>query len=527
MKQMKLYAFGKFFAMAAIAGAIAAGCEEKGSDIPYKSTPYAYIGSDNECMPTGGTISVEFSDAPRGCEIGMLVDNDYNTKFVTSHKSFNLIWNGDGSVAVLSYSLVSANDCPECDPVSWTLSGSPDNKSWKTLDTQSGVVFSERGELKKFEISNTTAYKYYRLKIRDNKGSENTQIAEWGLQVAEGTVEFVDIRDRLPELMALASGWSNSDVTPMGNRFEKAREATADDLAWLANASENPPVEAAGIGGNWISCPVNLYPYGSPVPADVNQHAIGDCCMCAVFASLAYMHPDFIKNIIKVNGSTYKVTMYNPKGEPITVAVNNEFICDGNGNISQLSGKNNTACWSTIMEKALMKYEYVYRVDYPIGGIGTEWSAPPFTGCGDSFAFSPESLTPDQMSRVAKTVVDLGYIAICGFRQNDVIVDDPFKSVSAHAFTVMYPQKSGALFACRNPWGGAAGSPDGKEDGVMNIWNDGTVPQLIDFRIVYPGKASDFPKRGVGPYTPPSFSQRSFWLAPHLSSFYGLDSFEL
>ena len=179
------------------------------------------------------------------------------------------------------------------------------------------------------------------------------------------------------------------------------------------------------------------------------------------------------------------------------------------------------------MEKALMKYEYVYRVDYPIGGIGTEWSAPPFTGCGDSFAFSPESLTPDQMSRVAKTVVDLGYIAICGFRQNDVIVDDPFKSVSAHAFTVMYPQKSGALFACRNPWGGAAGSPDGKEDGVMNIWNDGTVPQLIDFRIVYPGKASDFPKRGVGPYTPPSFSQRSFWLAPNLSSFYGLDSFEL
>lgn len=522
MTRNNLYAFGKFLAASAVAGCFWTGCEKTPAD-SYRAVPYAYV--ENGSMPTSGIVSVDYTDAPEGFEIGKIADGDLGTCFATSHSSFDVVWSGDASIVAVSYSVASAGDSPECDPESWVFAGSTDNKTWKTLDSQSGVEFSGRGEEKSYEIDNGTSYKYYRLRIRSNAGSETTRIAEWGIKMSSGSVEFVDIKDRLSNLSQYFTGWSTSSVTPMGNRFENAHVATSEEIAWLQDAAENPPVEAGSISSgdySWKACTVTLYPYGNPVPADVNQHAIGDCCLCAVLASFAYLHPDFIKSIITVSGSNYRVAMYDPDGNPMTVAVNNEFICDGNGNIAALSGKNNTATWSTVMEKALMKWEYVYKINYPIGGIGTEHAAPPFTGQGNSFAITPGSVTPAQLSRIAKTAVELGYVGIGGFTQSDVVVDDPFKSVSGHAFTIMLPQTSDALFAMRNPWGSASGSPDGKEDGVMNIYDDSTVPPMVDFRIVYPGKASDYPLMGVGPYTPPSFSGKSFWLSPAMQARYGL-----
>ncbi len=527
MRHNCLHTYGKVLAACAAAGIFLTGCEKAPEDT-YKAVPYAYIGQKGN-MPTPGTVSVEYSDSPKGSEIDKIVDGDYSTCFATSHDNFNVIWNGDASVAAMSYFIVSAADMPESDPASWVLSGSADNKSWKTLDSQSGVVFSERGETKTYELSNTAAYKYYRLKVRANNGGTATQIAEWGLATDSRIAEFTDITARIPELAQYFGGWTDSPDSPMGQHIaSRSREASADDLRWLSNASENPDVEASGDlsvskGYSWRQRNVTLYPFGNPVPADVNQHAIGDCSLCAVLASFAYLHPDFIKDIIKTGGSSFTVEMFDPKGKPVTVGVSNEFICDGNGNIAQLSGKNNTATWSSVLEKALMKWEQVYRASYPIAGIGTEHAAPPFTGEGKSFSVSPGSVTPEQLSKIAKTSVELGYVGIGGFTRSDVVAEDPFKTVSGHAFTIMYPQKNNALFAMRNPWGGAAGSPDGKEDGVMNIYDDHTVPPLVDFRIVYPGKLSEYPC-AAAPYTPPSFSHRSFWVSPGMLSRYGLDN---
>lgn len=525
MKYNGLYNCVKLLAACAAAGIFWTGCE-KTPQVSYKAVPYAYVAaSDN--MPTGGTVSVEYSDSPEGSEIYRLLDGDYSTCFATSHDNFNVVWNGDGSVAAISYFVVSASDSPESDPASWVLSGSTDNKSWKTLDTRSGVVFSERGEKQEYVLDNSTVYKYYRLKVRANNGGSSTQIAEWGLATDTKVVEFVDIRNRIPELAQYFGGWTESADTPMGQHIgSRSREASSDDLRWLASTSENPDVEASGDlsvskGYSWRACNVTLYPYGNPVPADVNQHAIGDCSLCAVLASFAYLHPDFIKDIIKSSGSSFTVEMFDPKGNPITVGVNNEFICDGNGNIAQLSGKSNTATWSSVLEKALMKWEQVYRASYPIAGIGTEHAAPPFTGEGNSFSISPGSVTPDQLAKIARTAVELGYVGIGGFTLNDVVADKTFKTVRGHAFTIMYPQNSSALFAMRNPWGSASGSPDGKEDGVMDIYDDQTVPPMVDFRIVYPGKLSGYPS-AAGPYTPPSFSRGSFWISPEMRSRHGL-----
>jgi len=527
MKHKSLYVLGKVLATGCAAGIFWTGCEKTPED-SYKALPYAYIGSDNVNMPGSGTISVEYSDSPEGSEIDKIVDNDYNTEFVTFHDNFNVVWNGDGSVAVASYYIVSASDKPECDPSSWVLSGSADNKSWKTLDTKSGEVFSERGEKKEYVLDGSAVYKYYRLKIRANSGGDATRIAEWGLKTDSKPVEFVDIKTRLSELVQYFGGWTGTQDSPMGQHIaSRSKEASADEVKWLADASENPAVEASGDlsiskGYDWKTCNVTLYPFGNPVPADVNQHAIGDCSLCAVLASFAYLHPDFIKDIIKVNGQMFSVAMFDPKGQPVTVGVNNEFICDGNGNIAQVSGKNNTATWSSVFEKALMKWEQVYRASYPIAGIGTEHAAPPFTGEGNSFSVSPGAVSPEQLAKIAGTAVELGYVGIGGFTRSDVVADSPFKTVSGHAFTIMYPQNNNALFAMRNPWGGASGSLDGKEDGVMNIYDDQTVPPMVDFRIVYPGKLSKYPSV-AGPYTPPSFSRESFWLSARMRSLYGLD----
>ena len=505
---------------------LAVSCNKEEAGTVYSAVPYATLASDNANMPTGGTISVDYSDSPEGSEIAKLVDNDYSTSFVTFHTDFYIVWNGSTSASATSYSLVSSASSPECDPASWIVYGSSDGNSWEILDDQRSVTFQERGERKTFEIDKPDTYRYYRIRIRSNQGGQATSIAEWYLETESEVVEVTEIKDVLSDLENFMSGSSYSEESSMGIHFLDCPKATSDQLAWLSNASENPPVEASGLSSNdvsWTAVDVNLYPYNDPVPADVNQHSIGDCCACAVFASFAYLHPDFIKNIISGSGSSFRVAMFNPEGEPVTVAVNNEVLCDRNGNIAALSGKNNTATWSTILEKAVMKWEYVYRQHYPIGGIGTEVVAPLFTGDGNSFAFSPQSLTPSQLAKAATTAVDLGYIIIGGFNKDGVVVDSPYKSVTGHAFTVMMPQTSTALFAMRNPWGAASGSPDGKEDGVMNIYDDGIVPDLIDFRICYPGLAGQYPCN-AGSYTPPAFSAaKSFWLSPQLRSHYGIE----
>ena len=108
----------------------------------------------------------------------------------------------------------------------------------------------------------------------------------------------------------------------MGRQHENDREATAADLKWLADPAEEP--EPFGDGGTKMAWNtfnvVSIYPNGNPVMSDVNQRWVGDCCACAVIASMAYLYPRFVKHIIKDNmDKTYTVTMYDPKGKQISL----------------------------------------------------------------------------------------------------------------------------------------------------------------------------------------------------------------
>lgn len=111
---------------------VAASCsddDEQGKGRAFFQTYWA-LDANNSSMPCGGTLWTQYSDAPVGSEVGKLVDNDLDTKYVTYHSNVNINWNGNSSVSVKSYSLTSAADSPEADPKSWTLSGSSDNQKW-------------------------------------------------------------------------------------------------------------------------------------------------------------------------------------------------------------------------------------------------------------------------------------------------------------------------------------------------------------------------------------------------------------
>lgn len=498
----------RFMALAAVAAMALAGCKKPGSDggdEPEVAVPHsAKILNNTKNFPSSGVLTVGYSDHPAGSDISKIADNDYRTKYVTSHNKVDIVFEADKKFAVTDYALVSADDAPECDPASWTLSGSEDGQKWIVLDTKSSVAFGNRGQRKSFTIENKAAYKFYKLSVTKTKGDEAFQLADYYLM----SNIVLDIDD----LMGKASGWSTSSKTPMGTHFENRRKATTDDIAWLKDVSKNPEVGAAGINGNWEGCNVVLYPFGNPVPSDVNQHAIGDCCACALWAALAYSRPGYIQSIIKSVSNGYEVKMFDPDGNPVTVGVNKTFICD-NGNILQCSGKNNVATWATVLEKAMMKWQTVYRCNYPIGGIGTEHVAPLFTGEGNSFAFAPGALTATQLAKAVTVGLEMGYLIVGGFNQNDVVCDDPFKTVQFHAFTAMHPMNSKALFAMRNPWGSAAGSPNGKEDGVMHIYNDNKIPQMVDLRVIYGGASNAHLRDDMSAYSTPAFVPGTSWVS--------------
>ena len=311
-------------------------------------------------------------------------------------------------------------------------------------------------------------------------------------------------------ILRYGSGKSNSTVTPMGKHFENRHETTDEDREWLLD----PTKELNKIAGltRWVKKTVKLYPYGDPVPADVNQHAIGDCCACAVFASLAYLYPDFIKHIIADNGDgTYTIQMFDPQGLPVEVCVNNYILCDSNGNVGQLTGKNNAITWATILEKALIKWQTLYKVDEGVEGIGTENVAPLFTGCGDSFAFSPNSLYNSEFKLAIEYCLGEGKICVGGFNEPDIACGK-LKTVTGHAFTFMLADDENSLFVMRNPWGIE------DVDGKLFIPDERSTVQTIDARIVDPGVAAPFLRDDLKPYTPPAFVRRAddLGVAPRL-----------
>ena len=84
-----------------------------------------------------------------------------------------------------SYTITSANDFIDRDPIDWNLQASHDGENWVTLDSRSAEIFDQRFQQKVFHISNRVAYKFYRLNITRNRAGDAMQMADWSVNNTE------------------------------------------------------------------------------------------------------------------------------------------------------------------------------------------------------------------------------------------------------------------------------------------------------------------------------------------------------
>lgn len=401
----------------------------------------------------------------------------------------------------------------ETTETNYTLTYDNDMRSFKAVEdgketAVSFTIVEEEPELLILKRSNVYTYYFY----KSREAAHNAV-----METFPNRNEYTDIN----KILTLKTGSSYSTRTPMGKHFEQFLTPVSEDkIQWLQTASEQPSF-TVGDSKYWTAKTVNLYPFGSPQPADVNQHAIGNCCMCAVLASMAYLYPDYIKHIItQPTSNTYQVAMFDPAGKPVNVVVDNKFLCNARGDLAQLTGKNNAVTWATILEKALMKWEEVYKCN-GIEGIGTEHAAPPFTGDGNSFAISPGTLYNKEMQKVVDYAMQNGMISIGGFNKGDLLCGT-LTSVTGHAFTLMYTVNPDEyLWSMRNPWGITSC------DGVLEIPNRRDIVKTIDFRIVNPGAAKPYLRKDIGGYVVPRFapSKDDLGVSKRLLKMCGLESY--
>lgn len=296
---------------------------------------------------------------------------------------------------------------------------------------------------------------------------------------------------------------SYSSRSNMGTHFLNCEKATDEQKEWLRNP-DTYPAKVEGFT-RWVRKRVVLYPFEKPMPADCNQHSIGDCNTVSTLADIAYLYPDFIMSLItKVDNYNYIIKMFDPDGKRIEVGVNNYVLCDNNSSVVQMTGKNGVVTWATLLEKAIAKWLYVYKPNTGLGGFGAEGMTPMFTGDGRSVAISPGKCSAQELALVVTTCLKHGLIVNGGFNKQGIKIGS-HETITAHGHSLLMPNteiEPNALFAMRNPWG------QGKDDHVMQIV-EGEVPPTIDIRIISPGIASLYFRHTledpIGPYIVPKW----------------------
>ena len=317
-------------------------------------------------------------------------------------------------------------------------------------------------------------------------------------------------------LATLSSDDTTSSITPLGTRYETAATIvpTATQLSFFADSSQNPPIPTSGDNSDLVykAFDVQLYPSvcGLPSPIDLMQHALGNCDMVSAMAGLAFSHPSYIPTLIATqDNANFVVTLYRPDGSRLEVNVNNQFAASSDGTIAAVSGRDGTANWATVLEKAIEKYNLVYEVDLSgglgqVGGMGSEHTLPMLTGDGTSYAFGRGVLSAQQLAQEVQYALDKGYVISGGF--GEVAFVDGFQTVTAHGYTVLPAADENTMISMRNPWGlavsEATGQYDASTDGVLSIAFDSNWAATIDLRIIANGAATTTPY--VSPYDPNS-----------------------
>ena len=235
------------------------------------------------------SVSNDNGEGPEGAEGSLkLVDGDIYSKFLVGgfHGDINFWMQQEFAepTVVNKYTFTSGNDAPDRDPKKWNLVGSNDMENWVTLDVRANHTFEDRNQTKEFGFENETAYKYYRINIEENYGSDAMQLSEWRLLVVEalnpsgpddftgdailtvskdnndgpdGAEGSLKVTDGNVETKFLVGGFSPDINFWMQQEFAEAKTVTRYTMTSANDAPDRDPkkweLAASGDGENWTT----------------------------------------------------------------------------------------------------------------------------------------------------------------------------------------------------------------------------------------------------------------------------------
>jgi predicted alpha-1,6-mannanase (GH76 family) len=153
-----------------------------------KTTPdlfrfdYFKFGTSHQAMTgditdNGGKLSaVETAD-----NLPQLTDNRLTTYASVAASSATFAYQSPQSVLLKGYTVASSTADATTDPTSWELQASADGSTWTTLDTQTGITFDARAQVRSFAVATTQEYAYFRLVVKANGGAASLNVGEWQL----------------------------------------------------------------------------------------------------------------------------------------------------------------------------------------------------------------------------------------------------------------------------------------------------------------------------------------------------------
>lgn len=113
-------------------------------------------------------------------------------------------------VMLSGYALASGNGASGADPKSWKLQASNNGTDWIDLNVQSDQTFDQRCQLKKYTLTLTEGYRYFRLNVTERNGSSTElRMSEWQLYGSELSIN--DITSDGGTLTAQYAGISSAE----------------------------------------------------------------------------------------------------------------------------------------------------------------------------------------------------------------------------------------------------------------------------------------------------------------------------
>ena len=170
--------------------------------------------------------------------VAMLLDDNPDTKWFTGTKGRAPFWvqvRLHEAQALPEYSLTSANDSPDRDPLNWKVKASNDGQNWTLIDTRSDIDFPNRKQKLTFATSNSDAYQYYRFELENNKGSMMQLADIGGFQIAKKSV-----RNYRRELN-LAEGTGHVGYTMGGINYSREYFVSYPDNVFVIHLNADQP----------------------------------------------------------------------------------------------------------------------------------------------------------------------------------------------------------------------------------------------------------------------------------------------